>query len=69
MQKTKKYNCKIKVSADRFVTWHAVNDLLRMVKSLDKHYPDWRYFNVYDKHTGEQLANYTKNKPPVNRQL
>ena len=67
----KSWNCVIKVGQNSqnkdFVTWHSVNDLLRMVRALDKLYPDWRYFNVLDKRTGTQIANFTKHKRPISK--
>jgi hypothetical protein len=51
-----------KVEETRFIHWHAVNDMLRLMRSLDKMYPDWRFVNVYEKGTRVQVANYTKHR-------
>lgn len=44
-----------------------VNNLVRFALFLDKEFPDWRWFNVYDKETGNQIDSYTKNRRPIHR--
>lgn len=59
-----KYVCIVKVSDTDFVKYH-VRNLINFSKFLDSKYPEWRWFNVFNAKTREQLANYTKNKRPL----
>jgi hypothetical protein len=48
------------------------NDLVNFTNFLDKAWPDWKWYNVYsnlEKNKGTQLANFTKNKRPINKSL
>jgi len=47
-------------SGKKWVKYHSP-DLLSFQLFLDKEYPEWLWFNVYDG-KGVQIANYTKNK-------
>lgn len=59
----KKYTIIAKVGNEKFVKYRC-SDLLSLVRFLDKSWPDWRWFNVFDKRTKEQIANFTtKNRP------
>ncbi len=60
-----KYTVIIKVGAEHFVKYHAVNNLIRLTSYLDSRFPDWKYFNVYDKKTRRQVANYTQKDRPT----
>ena len=62
----KKYKVIAKVGSSDFKKWTASN-LLTFTNFLDQNYPNWRWFNVYDKKTKTQLANYTKKKRPTTR--
>ena len=64
----KKYVVIIKVDTTKFVKYR-VWDLLKLVDFLNTQWPEWRWFNVYDKDTGEQLDNFTKNSLPEGRRL
>lgn len=64
----KKYTIIAKVTADRFVKYRC-SDLLSLARFLDKSWPDWRWFNVFDKRTKEQIANFTKNNRPQTKTL
>ena len=66
--KMKKYNCIVKVGNDKFLKYR-LNDLLKFVEFLDKEWSDWRWFNVYDKTTKTQLANFTKEHRPHQKHL
>jgi len=47
-----------------------VNDLLRYTQFLDKEFPDWKYFNVYEytkEGNGRQVANFTKYNRPTSK--
>jgi len=62
-QKPKKYAVIVKVDAEKFCKWRC-NNLLKLVVFLDSKWSDWRYFNVYDNKTKQQIGNYTnKNRP------
>lgn len=52
-----------KVGPDRFVKYN-VDNLLSFTKFLDRSYPDWKWFNVFDKRSREQVSSYTKNHRP-----
>lgn len=57
------YICIVKLSGNDFKKWHT-SDLLQFSSFLDTNYSTWRYFNVFDRTTGAQLASYTqKNRP------
>lgn len=63
MKKSKKYKVIVKVNNDDFVKYN-VNNLLKFTVFLDKNFEGWRWFNVYDKKTREQIGNFTnKNRP------
>ena len=59
----KKVRAFVKIDNSRFFTWHVTN-LISFCKFLDKRYSDWRYFNLYDCQTNEQIASYSKNNRP-----
>jgi hypothetical protein len=63
--KAKKYKVIAKVNDDKFVKYN-VNNLMKFVQFLDKDFEGWRWFNVYDKKTKLQIANFTTNKRPNN---
>lgn len=67
----KKYICIVKVvdsTGDKFLKYRT-NDLIKFTKFLDLKFPDWKWFNVYDKITGEQVANFTINNRPTTRYI
>jgi hypothetical protein len=51
----------VKVSNSKFCKWH-VKNLRKLESFLDKTYNGWRWYNVYDKDTHQQIANYTTKK-------
>lgn len=61
-----KYKIIAKVEPNDFKKWQTSN-LLTFTNFLDQTYPSWRWFNVYDKKTKKQLANYTNQKRPTTR--
>jgi len=68
MTKTKNMICIVKVGGTplgggSFKKWH-VNNLVKFTSFLDKNYPEWRYFNVYDKKSKRQIGNFTKSNRP-----
>lgn len=44
---------------------HHVNDLIRYTAFLDRAFPGWRWFNVYDSKKRVQIANYTTKDRPI----
>lgn len=60
---TKKYIVIAKVGNDKFIKHH-VSNLLLYTNYLDKNWSDWRWFNVFDKKTKEQITSFTKNRRP-----
>jgi len=66
--KEKKYKCIAKVGNEKFVKYRLSN-LISFANFLDRAWKDWRWFNVYDKRTGEQLANYTRKNRPTSKHL
>lgn len=64
MPKPVKYACNVKVGPDRWLWYHYVDNFLTFTAFLDKAFPDWRYYNVYDKESGLQVENFTKKKRP-----
>ena len=62
----KKYKVIAKIGNDEFAKWN-VNNLIKFTKFLDKNYPNWRGFNVYEyrkEGNGQQIANFTTNNRP-----
>ena len=63
MEKKINYVCIVKVSDKDFVKYH-VRNLINFCKFLDSKYPEWRWFNVFNSKTREQIANFTKSNRP-----
>jgi len=63
MKQSKLYRVIAKVENEKFIKHH-VNNLLSYVNYLDQNFPDWRWFNVYDKKSEKQVANYTNRNRP-----
>ena len=61
---SKKYRVIVKVGDSKFLKYH-VNNLLKFTSFLDAEFPNWRFFNVFDYDTREQIANYTRNNKPI----
>jgi hypothetical protein len=59
----KKYTCIAKTGDDKFLKYR-LNDLLKFTRFLDKQWPGWRWYNVFDNRTKTQVANFTKRKRP-----
>lgn len=60
---SKRYTCIAKVDDEHFVKYR-LNDLLKFVAFLDQRWTGWRWFNVYDKRTKQQLASFTNRRRP-----
>lgn len=57
-----KYRVIAKVDNDKFVKYH-IDNLKSFAGFLDRKWPDWRFFNVFDAER-TQIASYTKNQRP-----
>lgn len=55
------YKVWVKTGNDCHKEWHT-SDLIDLQSFLDTKYPEWRYFNVYDKKTNIELGRFTKFK-------
>jgi hypothetical protein len=67
----KKYKVIAKVEDDRFVKYN-VNNLLRFCLFLDRKFPNWRWFNVYEykrNGNGDQVGNFTRNNRPTSAHI
>lgn len=62
-----KYKAIVKVDAEKFVKYRTDN-LLSFTKYLDKAYPGWRYFNVFNE-ARVQVASFTNRQRPVGKQV
>jgi len=60
----KKYKVIVKVGNNKFLKY-SVNNLLTFTKFLDKNYYDWRWFNVFDYYSKNQLGSFTKYNRPT----
>jgi hypothetical protein len=54
----------VKISQTKFLKYH-VNNLMKFTQFLDATYPEWRWYNVFDKKTKTQLGNFTKTNRPT----
>jgi len=64
----KKYVVITKVGGKDFKKWRT-NDLLKFKNFLDKSYPAWRWFNVFCNKEKTQIASFTKNNPPLGKDI
>lgn len=63
--------CIAKVGNEKFVRYH-VNNLRLFSLFLDRKFPDWRWFNVFEynrEHNGKQQESFTKKNRPVKAHL
>ncbi len=51
----------VKTDNATFRKWR-VTSLSKFEQFLDKNHPTWRWYNVYDRIDGRQIANYTCKK-------
>ena len=63
MIKSKEMICIVKVGGTplgggSFKKWH-VNNLKKFIDFLNREYPNWRYFNVYDKKSKVQIGSFS----------
>jgi len=62
------YRVWVKTDEEDYKTWHT-SDLINLQIFLDSKYPQWRFFNVYDKKTGNNLASFTKSKRALSKKV
>ncbi|UZR95303.1 hypothetical protein [Chondrinema litorale] len=67
-EKERKYRCIVKVSGEKFVKYNTSN-LLDFTDFLDKKYPNWRWFNVYNKKNRKQIGSFTKKRRPNQKNI
>ncbi|MGF7230004.1 hypothetical protein [Arachidicoccus sp.] len=65
---SKKYICIVKVNETKFVRYH-VNNLISFVSFLDKRFAGWRWMNVFDYRTKQQLGSFSKNNRPIHKYI
>lgn len=63
-RKKKKYIVIVKTDSIKFCKWNCDN-LLSLCSFLDRSWPGWRWFNVFDKKSGHQLASFTNKSRPL----
>ena len=63
-QITERYTCIAKTGNEKFVKYR-LNNLDKFTAFLDREWPNWRWFNVFDNRTKLQIANFTKNSRPT----
>jgi len=54
---------------DHHIWYEYVSDLLKFTNFLDKAFPGWTYYNVYNRVSGGQIGSFTKFKRPVTKNL
>jgi len=62
-----KYVCIVKTSEKHLKFY--VTDLIKFTSYLDTNFDTWKYFNVYDKNTRQQIGNFTINNKPTSRRI
>lgn len=62
---SKRYTAIVKVAGDRFVKYRNVRNLARFTAFLDTSFKGWRYFNLFNPDTKEQVGNYTNRNRPA----
>ena len=62
------YRVWVKTDNEDYKTWHT-SDLIKLQMFLDNKYPQWRFFNVYDKKTGHNLASFTKTRRALTKKV
>lgn len=55
----------VKIGDTDFVKYRYVDNLVKFTDFLDRKYPNWRYMNVFDRDTKEQIANFSKKNRPI----
>ena len=61
------YNAVIKIKTDnedRFLKYRGINNLVKFTEFLDRNFPNWKYFNIYDHKSKSYLKSFTINNKP-----
>ncbi len=58
----------VKTSQTQIFKYH-VNNLIKFTQFLDKTYPGWRWFNVFDQKTKNQIGNFTNHNRPTSAKI
>lgn len=62
------YRVVVKITNEKWLKYH-VHSFLKFTNWLDKNFPEWKFYNVYDPKTGYQIANFTKNNRPKRNKI
>lgn len=62
-----KYVCIVKTTEKHLKFY--VSDLIKFTSYLDTNFSTWKYFNVYDHKTRQQIGNFTINNKPTSRRI
>lgn len=54
---------------DDFKKWRNVTDLIKFTQFLDRVYPQWKFFNVYNKKDKQHLDCFKQNYRPQEKTL
>ncbi len=69
MLRKAQYSIIVKADKDTFLKYRTVSDLQRFTAFLDNKHKHWRWFNVFDKKTKQQIASFTNKNKPAARTL
>jgi hypothetical protein len=61
------YVCIVKTS-EKHLKYH-VNDLIKFTAFLDANFKTWKYYNVYDYKTKQQVGSFTINNKPTSKKI
>jgi hypothetical protein len=65
MPKLMLYTIIVKINNTDFAKYRNVSDIKRFTDFIDNKFPNWRWFNVFDKNTKVQVSSYTKKNRPL----
>lgn len=65
----KKVNIIVKVSNGDFLKYRGVSDLLKFTTFIDEKHNGFRFMNVFDPTTKEQITSFTKGNPPTQKKV
>jgi len=63
------YVCVVKIcnrpNGSAYCIKYHVNNLLKFTRFLDRQWPVWKWFNVFDNHTALQVTSFTNRRKPL----
>ena len=62
------YRVWVKTDNEEYKTYHT-SDLIDIQNFFDRKFPQWRFFNVYDKKNGNNLASFTKTRRALSKKV